>query len=59
VPYTNNGYPEYFACSNGNSSMQFGLSGAQTACGAQGSSVWFPDLRRSENLIDIDLMVKF
>ena len=23
VPYTNNGYPEYFACNNGNSSMAF------------------------------------
>jgi hypothetical protein len=29
------------------------------ACGAQGSSVWFPDLRKDENLIDIDIMVKF
>jgi Putative beta-barrel porin-2, OmpL-like. bbp2 len=59
VPYTNNGYPQYFACNNGNSSMQLGLSGAQAACGAQGSSVWFPDLRTSQNMIDIDIMVKF
>jgi hypothetical protein len=59
VPYTNNGYPEYFACNNGNSSMSLSLSGAQTACGAQGSSVWFPDLRRDESLIDIDILVKF
>jgi len=59
VPYTNNGYPQYFACNNGNSSMQLALSAAQSACGAQGSSVWFPDLRRSEALVDIDIMVKF
>jgi hypothetical protein len=59
VPYTNNGYPEYFACNDGNSSMQESLSAAQTACGAQGSTVWFPDLRRDEQFIDMDLMVKF
>jgi hypothetical protein len=59
VPYTNNGFPEYFACNDGNSSMQETLTAAQTACGSQGSSVWFPDLRRDEQFIDIDLMVKF
>jgi hypothetical protein len=59
VPYTNNGYPEYYACSNGNSSMQEALGPAQSACGAQGSSVWFPDLRRDESFIDLDILVKF
>jgi hypothetical protein len=59
VPYTNNGFPQYFACNDGNSSMQESLSGAQTACGAQGSSVWFPDLRKDEMLVDFDIMVKF
>ena len=59
VPYTNNGFPQYFACNNGNSSMSLSLSGAQTACGTQGSSVWFPDLRRDEHFIDLDIMVKF
>jgi hypothetical protein len=59
VPYTNNGYPQYFACNDGNSSMQLTLTGAQSACGAQGSSVWFPDLRRDEQFFDIDIMVKF
>jgi hypothetical protein len=59
VPYTNNGYPQYFACNNGNSSMQEALSGAQAACGSQGSSVWFPDLRKDEMLVDFDIMVKF
>jgi Putative beta-barrel porin-2, OmpL-like. bbp2 len=59
VPYTNNGYPQFFACNDGNSSMQTTLGAAQTACGAQGSSVWFPDLRRDEQFIDLDIMVKF
>jgi hypothetical protein len=59
VPYTNNGSPQFFACNNGNSSMEEGLSGAQTACGAQGSSVWFPDLRKDEMLVDFDILVKF
>jgi len=59
VPYTNNGYPQFFACNDGNSSMQFGLSAAQTACAAQGSSVWFPDLRRDEHFVDFDILVKF
>jgi hypothetical protein len=59
VPYTNNGYPQYYACNDGNSSMALSLSAAQTACGAQGSSVWFPDLRRDQSLIDIDILVKF
>ncbi len=59
VPYTNNGYPQFYACTDGNSSMSLTLSGAQTACGAQGSTVWFPDLRRDEQFIDMAIMVKF
>jgi hypothetical protein len=59
VPYTNNGYPQFFACNNGNSSMQETLVAAQTACGSQASTVWFPDLRRDEQFFDIDIMVKF
>ncbi len=61
VPYTNNGYPEYFACTNGNSSMQESLIPAETACGTPGSTsgVWFPDLRRDQSMVDIDIMVKF
>ena len=59
VPYTNNGYPQFFACNDGNSSMQLSLGAAQSTCGSQGSSVWFPDLRRDEQFFDIDIMVKF
>jgi hypothetical protein len=64
VPYTNNGYPQFFACNNGNSSMQETLSGAENpsvagSCTNQGSTVWFPDLRKDESIVDIDIMVKF
>jgi len=61
VPYTNNGYPQFFACNNGNSSMQETLAAAQgpLGCGGQNSTVWFPDLRRDESFFDIDIMVKF
>ena len=59
VPYTNNGYPQFFACNNGNSSMQESEGAAMASCGAQGSTVWFPDLRRDEQFIDMAIMVKF
>jgi len=59
VPYTNNGSPQFFACNDGNTSGALTLGGAQTACAGQGSSVWFPDLRRDEQFVDIDIMVKF
>jgi Putative beta-barrel porin-2, OmpL-like. bbp2 len=59
VPYTNNGSPQFFACNNGNTSGQLSEPLAVASCGAQGSTVWFPDLRRDEQLIDIDIMVKF
>jgi hypothetical protein len=59
VPYTNNGSPQFYACNDGNTSGAFTLGAAQTACAAQGSSVWFPDLRRDEQFIDIDILVKF
>ena len=29
-----------------------------TGCSGNGG-VWYPDLRRSENLIDMDILVKF
>jgi hypothetical protein len=59
VPYTNNGYPQFFACNDGNSSMSTTLSGAQTACAAQSSTVWFPDLRKDQSTINLDILVKF
>jgi Putative beta-barrel porin-2, OmpL-like. bbp2 len=59
VPYTNNGSPQFFACNDGNTSGALTLGAAQTACGAQGSTVWFPDLRRDQSTINLDIMVKF
>jgi hypothetical protein len=68
VPYTNNGSPQFYACMNGgntgfgdNSGLSLSANEelAQTACASQGSSLWTPDLRRDQQLIDIDIMVKF
>jgi hypothetical protein len=68
VPYTNNGFPEYYACMNGNTSglpwapNGANLPAAERACGGPSgstSAIWFPDLRRDQSLIDIDIMVKF
>jgi Putative beta-barrel porin-2, OmpL-like. bbp2 len=58
VPYTNNGFPQYYACLSGNSSMTTSLTQAYTNCGGP-NSVWFPDLRRDQSMVDIDIMVKF
>ena len=59
VPYTNNGYPQFFACNDGNTSGALTLGAAQTACGAHGSTVWFPDLRKNESFVDFAILVKF
>ena len=54
-----NGYPTEYACNNGAPSGQAVLSSAQTACGNLGSTVWFPDLVKSEFILDFDILVKF
>src|ERR1700677_4088379 len=53
-PGGNNGFPQFFACSNGSSSGQTALGSAEQACGTPGSTsgVFFPDLRRDEHFID-------
>jgi len=58
-PGSNNGSPQFYACSSGATSGQTNLSAAETACGGGPSSVWFPDLRRDEQFIDMAIMVKF
>ena len=58
-PGGNNGSPQFYTCSNGHSSGQTSLGPAETACGGGLSSVWFPDLRKSESFIDLAIMVKF
>nr|HEV7954872.1 outer membrane beta-barrel protein [Candidatus Acidoferrales bacterium] len=58
-PGGNNGSPQFFTCANGTSSGQASLLPAETACGGGLSSVWFPDLRKNEQFIDMSIMVKF
>jgi hypothetical protein len=58
-PGGNNGDPQYFTCSSGATSGTNSLAGAEAACGGGLSSVWFPDLRRSEAKASVGLMVKF
>lgn len=58
-PGGNNGFPQDFVCINGTSSRQTSLLAAETACGGGLSSVWFPDLRRDQSFIDLDILVKF
>ena len=58
-PGGNNGFPQFFACSNGASSGQTALGPAETACGGGPSSVFFPDLRKDESFIDLSILVKF
>lgn len=54
-----NGYPQYYTCMSGATSGTASLTAAETACGGGASSVWFPDLRRSEAKASIGIMVKF
>jgi hypothetical protein len=53
-PGSNNGYPSEYACQDGTPSPTNGPG----ACSADGG-VWYPDLRRTENFLDFDIMVKF
>jgi len=51
-PGGNNGYPSEYACMNGSPSL--------TIAGCNGNGgIWYPDLRRNENFIDMDILVKF
>lgn len=51
-PGTINGFPSEYACNDGTPSA------TSAGCNADGG-VWYPDLRRTENFIDMDIMVKF
>ncbi len=68
VPYTNNGFPQYYACMNGNTSgLPWAANGAnlpaaEAACGGPSgstSAIWFPDLRKDESFVDFAILVKF
>jgi hypothetical protein len=58
-PGGNNGDPQYYTCMSGATSGTASLGAAESACGGGLSSVWFPDLRRSEAKVSVGLMVKF
>jgi hypothetical protein len=58
-PGGNNGSPQFYVCSNGNSSGQALLGPAEAACGGGIGSIWFPDLRKDESFIDLSILVKF
>ena len=60
-PGGNTNTPTDFICNNGVSSGSETLGPATTFCTSapQNSSVWFPDLRRDENFIDMSILVKF
>ena len=58
-PGGNNGSPGSFVCSSGASAGTSSLAAAETACGGGLSSVWFPDLRRSQVVLSVGVMVKF
>jgi Putative beta-barrel porin-2, OmpL-like. bbp2 len=60
-PGGNVGSATDYVCNNGVSSGETALGPATTFCSSapQNSSVWFPDLRRDENFIDMSILVKF
>jgi Putative beta-barrel porin-2, OmpL-like. bbp2/Carboxypeptidase regulatory-like domain len=58
-PGGNTGSPSQYVCAGGGSAGTNILSAAQAACGGGLSSVWFPDLRRSEAKVSFGIMVKF
>jgi hypothetical protein len=57
-PGGNNGSPADYVCSNGSSSGQTVLGLAETACGGGTNSVWFPDLREGQGLLNFAILVK-
>ena len=58
-PGGNNGAPADYVCSTGASAGTNDLTAAQKACGGGASSVWFPDLRKSQAALSMGIMVKF
>jgi hypothetical protein len=58
-PGGNTGSPSQYVCAAGGSAGTNDLATAETNCGGGLSSVWFPDLRRSETKVSAGVMVKF
>jgi len=57
-PGGNNGSPAYYVCSTGATSGTASLAAAQAACGGGPNSVWFPDLREGQALLNFAILVK-
>jgi hypothetical protein len=57
-PGGNNGAPAQFACTSGAPSGATDLNTAMANCGGPGT-VWFPDLRRGQALLNFAILVKF
>jgi hypothetical protein len=58
-PGGNTGSPQYYVCASGASAGTSDLGAAETACGGGLGSLWFPDLRRSQDVVSAGVMVKF
>jgi hypothetical protein len=58
-PGGDNGLPQYYTCASGATAGTANLVAAEAACGGGASSLWYPDLRRSETKTSVGVMVKF
>jgi len=58
-PGGNTASPNYYVCSGGGSAGSSDLATAEANCGGGLGSVWFPDLRRSQDVVSAGVMVKF
>jgi hypothetical protein len=58
-PGGNNGAPGSYVCSTGASAGASDLTAAQKACGGGLNSVWFPDLRTTQKVWSMGVLVKF
>jgi hypothetical protein len=58
-PGGNNGSPASYVCSSGASSGTNDLPTAQANCGGGPSSVWFPDLVKTQTVLSMGILVKF
>jgi hypothetical protein len=58
-PGGNNGSPANYVCSTGATAGTSDLTAAELACGGGASSVWFPDLRKTQTILSMGILVKF
>jgi hypothetical protein len=58
-PGGNNGSPANYVCSTGATAGTSDLIAAQAACGGGLGSLWFPDLRTTQTVLSMGIMVKF